>query len=331
MEYRYLGTTGVKVSALCLGTLTFGREVEEPLAQRLIARYLDAGGNFVDTANVYARGQSEEIVGRALEGRRDDVVLASKVRQRIGEGANEVGLSRLHIMQQVELSLHRLRTDHIDLYYLHCWDPDAELEDTLRAMDDLVRAGKVRYWGISNFTGWQIALTATTCRYERLARPIALQPQYSLLVRDIERDVLPAAQRFGLAVMPWSPLARGFLSGKYRRTEGPRADARLGRSSVWLDRWERWDKERHWRILEVVQAIAQERGVSPAQVALNWLLHRPGVTAPIVGATTMAQLEDNLASATWRLSDDERARLDAVSALEPSYPYEFIDALQGER
>ncbi|MFH1085496.1 MAG: aldo/keto reductase, partial [Chloroflexota bacterium] len=286
---------------------------------------------FIDTANVYARGQSEEIVGRALAERRQDVVLATKVRQRIGEGANDVGLSRLHIMQQVEQSLRRLRTDDIDLYYLHCWDPDAELEDTLRTMDDLVRAGKVRYWGISNFTGWQIALAATACRYEGWARPVAMQPQYSLLVRDIEREVLPAAQRFGLAVMSWSPLARGFLSGKFRREQGPRADARLGRSTVWLDRWERWDRERNWRILAVVQAIALERGVSPAQVALNWVLHRPGVTAPIVGATSMAQLEDNLAAASWRLTDDERARLDAVSALEPSYPYEFIDVLRGER
>jgi aryl-alcohol dehydrogenase-like predicted oxidoreductase len=331
MEYRYLGTTGVKVSALCLGCLTFGRELDEAASLRLIGHYLDAGGNFLDTANVYSLGRSEEIVGQAIRGRRDDVVLATKVRMRMGDGANEVGLSRKHIMAQVEGSLRRLGTDAIDLYYVHCWDAAADLQQTLRTMDDLVRAGKIRYWGISNFAGWQIALAATTCRYEGWSPPVALQPQYSMLVRDAEREVLPAALAFDLALVPWSPLARGVLTGKYRRGKEVPAESRLGRRISWMDLWERWDVDWVWRAVETVGQIAQARGVTRAQVALNWLLCQPGMTAPIVGATSLDQLEENLGAAGWTLTPEELARLDGASAFDLGYPAEFIRRVNEER
>jgi aryl-alcohol dehydrogenase-like predicted oxidoreductase len=331
MQYRFLGRTGVKVSALCLGCLTLGRELDEAASQRIMGRYLEAGGNFLDTANVYSRGRSEEIVGRAIRGRREEIVLATKVRQRMGEGANEQGLSRKHIMRQVDESLQRLHTDYIDLYYLHCWDDATELGDTLRTLDDLVHAGKVRYWGISNFTGWQIALAVSISEREGLVRPVALQPQYSLIVRDIEREVLPAASAFGLAVVPWSPLARGFLSGKYRRGEAPSVNTRFRRSSGWLDAWKRWDKERNWQIVEAVGEVARVRGRTHAQVALNWLLHQPGVTAPIIGATSLQHLEENLGAMGWELTPDELARLEEVSSFEVGYPYEFIRRLHQDR
>jgi aryl-alcohol dehydrogenase-like predicted oxidoreductase len=331
MEYRYLSRTGVKVSTLCLGCLTFGRELDETLSRRIIDRYLDAGGNFLDTANVYSRGRSEEIVGQAIRGRRDEIVLATKVRQRMGDGVNEQGLSRKHVLNQVEGSLRRLQTDYIDLYYLHCWDEQADLEDTLRAVDDLIHAGKVHTWGISNFTGWQTALAMAIAEREGLVRPVAMQPQYSLIVRDAEREVLPAAMAFGLSVFPWSPLARGFLTGKYQRGEPPPEDTRFRRSSVWMDEWERWDRERHWRIIETVEGIARRRNKTPAQVALNWVLQRPGVTGPIIGATSLEQLEENLGAVGWELSAEEMGELNDVSFFEVGYPYDFIRNLHEDR
>ena len=331
MEYRYLGRTGVKVSALCLGCLTLGREADEATSQRIIGRYMEAGGNFLDTANVYSRGRSEEIVGRAIQGHRDEIVLATKVCQRMGDGVNEVGLPRKHIMHQVEESLRRLQTGYIDLYYLHCWDEATDLEETLRTLDDLIHAGKVRYWGISNFTGWQMALAMATSKHRGLARPTAVQPQYSLIVRDIEREVLPAAMALGLAVMAWSPLARGFLSGKYRRDEPPPANTRFRRGATWQDAWKRWDKERNWRIIDAVTEVARERSKTHAQVALNWLLQRAGVTAPIIGATSLEQLEENLGALGWKLTPEEVARLKDASSFELGYPYEFIRILHQDR
>lgn len=331
MEYRYLSSTGIKVSALCLGCLTFGRELDEAASLRLIGRYLDAGGNFLDTANVYSLGRSEEIVGQAIRGRRNEVVLATKVRMRVGDGVNDVGLSRKHIVAQVEGSLRRLGTDFIDLYYVHCWDAAADLQQMLRTMDDLVRVGKIRYWGISNFAGWQIALAATTCRYEGWARPVALQPQYSMLVRGIEREVLPAALAFDLAVVPWSPLARGVLTAKYQRGGQVAAESRLGRRISWMDLWERWDVDRVWQAVEAVGQVAKARGVTHAQVALNWLLCQPGMTAPIIGATSLQQLEENLGAVGWALTAEELARLDEASAFDLGYPAEFIRRVNEER
>ena len=331
MEYRYLGPTGVKISVLCLGCLTFGRELDETASLRIVGRYLESGGNFLDTANVYSRGRSETIVGKAIRDHREEFVLATKVRQRMGDGVNEQGLSRKHIIHQVEESLRRLHTDYIDLYYLHCWDEAVDLEETLRTVDDLVRSGKIRYWGISNFTGWQIALAVTIAEREGLARPVALQPQYSLIVRDIEREVLPAATAFGLGLFPWSPLARGFLTGKYRHGELPPADTRFRRSSSWLDEWRRWDRERNWRTVEAVEEIARARGRTHAQIALNWLINRPGVTGPIIGATSIEQLEENLGAVGWELSPAETEQLEEVSSFELGYPYDFIHLLHQDR
>jgi aryl-alcohol dehydrogenase (NADP+) len=224
-----------------------------------------------------------------------------------------------------------LGTDHVDLYYVHCWDKATDLEHTLRAMDDLIRAGKVRYWGISNFTGWQIALAATACSYEGFARPVALQPQYSMIVRDAEREVLPAAAALDLAVVPWSPLARGLLTGKYQPDESPPAESRIGRRHSWLDYWDRWDHARTWRIVEAVGEIAEARGVARAQVALNWLLCQPGITAPIVGATSVEQLEENLGAVGWALTAEELDRLDEASAFDVGYPYEFLQRINEDR
>jgi len=331
MEYRFLGRTGVRVSALCLGCLTLGRELDEATSQHIIGRYLEAGGNFLDTANVYSRGRSEEIVGPAIRDHRDEIVLATKVRQRMGEGANEQGLSRKHILHQVDESLRRLQTDYVDLYYLHCWDQAADLEDTLRTLDDLIRAGKVRYWGISNFTGWQMALAVSITERAGLARPVAVQPQYSLIVRDIEREVLPATKAFDLSVMPWSPLARGFLTGKYRPGQPPPAQTRFRRSAVWMDDWRRWDTDRNWRIVEAVGEIAQARGRTHAQVALNWLLRQPDVTAPIIGATSVQHLDQNLGAMGWELTPEEVAHLDEASSFALGYPYDFIRQIHRDR
>jgi aryl-alcohol dehydrogenase-like predicted oxidoreductase len=331
VEYRYLGETGVKVSALCLGCLNFGRELDQSVSERVLGHYIDAGGNFLDTANVYSRGGSEEIVGQAIKDRRDDIVLATKVRQKMGDGPNDQGLSRKHIMSQVEGSLRRLQTEYIDLYYLHCWDEKTSPEDTIRTLDDLIRAGKIRTWGISNFTGWQIALAVAVAEREHLARPVAVQPQYSLIVRGAEREVLPAASAFGLAVFPWSPLARGFLTGKYHRGEPPPQNTRFHRSTGWLDEWQRWDVDRNWRAVEAVEAIAERRQKTQAQVALSWLLQRPGVTSPIIGATSLEQLQENLGALDWALADQERADLDAASDFDIGYPYDFIRNLHEDR
>ena len=331
MDYRSLGSTGVRVSSLCLGALAFGRELDEAASQRILGRYLEAGGNFIDTADSYGDGRSEEIVGRAIRDCREQIVLATKVGWRVGDRPNDVGLSRRRIIRSLEGSLRRLRTDHVDVYYLHCWDAAADVERIVRVMDDLVRAGEVRYWGISNFTGWQIAHTVAVARRNGCAVPVAVQPQYSLMVRDVEREVLPAAQWFDLAVVPWSPLARGMLADRYRPGEAPPEDSRIGRSRFWLDEWRRWDRERHWRILETVRDIAAERDRTPAQVALNWLLQQAGVTAPILGVTDLPQLEENLGALGWELTGAELERLEEASALATGYPYEFIHRWEEER
>jgi aryl-alcohol dehydrogenase-like predicted oxidoreductase len=221
MEYRKLGQTGLMVSELCLGTMTFGNEADEQTSKRITDRFVEAGGNFVDTANVYSRGVSEEITGRVIRDYREDVVVATKFRFPMGEGPNDSGASRKHIISACEASLRRLDTDYIDLYQIHCWDSSTPIEETLSALDDLVRAGKVRYIGCSNFTGWQIEKSVRVSEREGLARFDCLQPQYSLVVRDIEHEVLPVSREEGLGVIPWSPLAGGFLTGKYSREDAP--------------------------------------------------------------------------------------------------------------
>ena len=325
VEYRRLGETGLMVSELCLGGMTFGREADEGASQKLIARFLEAGGNFVDTADVYSDGVSEEITGKAIRPVRDDVVLATKVRFPMGDGPNDVGLSRKHITGACEGSLRRLGSDYIDLYQVHCWDAATPLEETLSALSDLVRAGKVRYIGVSNFTAWQIMKSVALSDALGFERFVSLQPQYSLIERNVEYEILPACLEEGLGVIPWSPLGGGFLSGKYRRGSRPPEDSRIAGAEEHMEEyWDRRATERNWAVLDVVGEISEATGRSYAQIALNWLLRQPAVTAPIIGARTMEQLEDNLGTSGWELDEGQATRLSEVSALEDTYPHRFI-------
>jgi aryl-alcohol dehydrogenase-like predicted oxidoreductase len=326
MEFRVLGRSGLKVSAVTFGAATFGGagelarrgSVDLNAARRHIDICLDAGVNLLDTANAYSRGKSEEILGEALVGKRDQMLVATKVRFAMGDGPNDEGLSRHHIVTQCEASLKRLRTDHIDLYQLGEWDGLTPLDETLDAVDTLVRSGKVRYVGISNFTGWQLMKTMDVARTNRMVRPIAQQIHYSLETRDAEYELIPASIDQGLGVLVWSPLSGGLLSGKYRRNQNPTEGGR--HLNDWhvppiVNRDKLYDK------VEVLIQIAEGRGVSAAEVALAWLLGRPGVTSLIVGARTEDQLRTNLRAAELILSAEERALLDAVSLPALLYPY----------
>ena len=320
MEYRTLGRTGCAVSTLALGTMTFGDETDEDGAHAQLDRFVAAGGTLVDTADVYSHGVSEEIIGRWLGKRPDDVraqvVLATKGRFPMGEGRNDVGLSRRHLSRALDASLRRLGVDNVDLYQVHAHDPLTPLEETLSFLDDAVHAGKISYVGLSNFTGWQLQRAVDVAEFRQLAPPVTLQPQYNLLVREIEWEIVPAAQANGLGLLPWSPLGGGWLTGKYRRDERPTGATRLGenpeRGVEAYDR--RSTVERTWD--------ADGRGVSMAQVALAWLADRPAVTSVILGARTTDQLDDNLGAAGLHLTAEETARLDAAS--DPGaadYPY----------
>lgn len=336
MEYRRLGGTGLKVSELSLGCMTFGRETNEEEANKIVDRFIDVGGNFLDTANVYAAGASEEILGRALKHhRRDALVVATKVRFNanlfMGKpvGPNEWGLSRGHIMAEVENSLRRLETDYIDLYQVHSWDFETPIEETMRALDDLVRQGKVRYLGASNFTAWQLMKSLWVSDKYSLARFDSLQPQYSLISREIERELLPLCRSEQVGVIPWSPLGGGFLTGKYRSGQKPPEDARLAK----MDMWNRLSNERNYATLEAVEHIAQERGRSIAQVALAWVNQQPGISSVIYGARTLAQNDDNLGAVGLKLEKQELDSLDQASALPIAreYPFAMQARLPGPR
>ena len=317
------------VSELCLGCMTFGRELDEEGSREIIARFLDAGGNFIDTADVYAGGSSEEITGRAIKGVRDEVVLATKVRFPMGEGPNDAGLSRKHVISGCEASLRRLGTDYLDLFQVHAWDALTPIEETLSALTDLVRDGKVRYIGVSNFTAWQLMKALWASELRGLERFVCLQPQYSLVERNIEREILPACREEGLGVIPWSPLGGGFLSGKYRRGERPPQGSRIAEAVESMEEyWDRRATERNWDTLEVVGGISEETGKSYAQISLNWLLRQEGVTAPIIGARTTEQLDDNLGATGWELSEKQIERLSEASAIEEVYPHRFIREAQ---
>lgn len=327
MEYTTLGRSGTVVSRLGLGTMTFGAETPEAEAHAQLDRFLDAGGTFVDTADVYSRGASEEIIGRWLAARpgvRDRVVLATKGRFPMGADPNEVGLSRRWLTRALDGSLRRLGVDAVDLYQAHAWDPHTPVEETLRFFDDVVRAGKVRYVGLSNFTGWQVQKTVDLADARGLVRPVTLQPQYNLLAREIEWEVVPACRAEGLGLLPWSPLGGGWLTGKYRRDTPPTGATRLGENPQrGVEAYGRRNAEaRTWDVLDAVRAVAEGRGVTMAQVALSWLVDRPAVTSVILGARTVDQLIDCLGAAGLHLTGEEAARLDAAS--DPGaadYPY----------
>lgn len=332
MQYRYLGNTGINVSELCLGAMTFGRESDEDLSRRMMDTFVEAGGNFIDTADVYSRGVSEEIVGRWLKDRyRDDLVIATKVRFPMGDDPNNVGLSRKHILAGVDNSLQRLQTDYIDLYQVHCWDAATPLEETLSTLDTLVCSGKVRYVGVSNYCGWQLQKAIDLCRQHGWEPFISLQALYNLLDRDIEHELVPVCENEGLGIMCWSPLRGGWLTGKYSsdmRTPPDGTRVKKAAEQGWSESWDAYNTDRTWNIVGEVTAIAEKLDKSPAQVALNWLLQRPGVTCPIVGARTLEQLRDNLGAIGWSLGGDDLDRLNGVSAPQPGYPYDFIDRMK---
>ncbi len=326
MEYRQLGDSGLRVSRLTLGTMTFGgqgqfRDVGQTDlegARHQIEMAVEAGVNLIDTADVYSDGMAEEILGRALEGRREDVLIASKARFPVGPGPNDAGLSRHHLIEACEASLRRLRTDHIDLYQVHEWDGQTPLEETLAALDHLVQSGKVRYVGCSNFAGWQVMKALSVAQARSLPRFVSQQIYLSLQERSAEYEIVPSAIDQGLGVLIWSPLAGGLLSGKYRRGEPPPEGSR--RAGEW-DEPPVYDEERLYDTVDLLVEIAQSHGVSPSRVALAWLLGRPGVTTVIVGARTDEQLADNLAAAELELSGEDVIRLEQVSRPPLIYPF----------
>lgn len=314
MEYRKLGGSGVKVSQLCLGTMMFGqrgnRDHDECV--RIIHRALDAGINFVDTANVYSNGESEEIVGKALKGRRGEAVLATKVHGSRGQGPNDRGNSRLHILREVENSLRRLGTEYIDLYQIHRPDPDTPIEETLRALDQLVRDGKVRYIGSSTYAAWELVESYWASDRYNLARFACEQPPYSIFARSVEKEVLPVCAKYGAGVIPWSPLNRGWLAGKYRKGGEVDPGSRIGRSDPFIDGMDSPSGRRKLDLVEKLIPMAEETGHNLAQYALAWILANPTVTAPIIGPRTMEQLEDNLGAVEVTIPDDHLLRIDEL-------------------
>lgn len=326
MQYRNLGRTGVKVSPLCLGCMMFGGKTEESASMNIIDRALDVGINFVDTANVYSRGSSEEVVGKAFKrnGKRDRTVLATKVHGVMDDDdPNAQGNNRRHIIEQCEQSLRRLQTDYIDLYQIHRPSSDEPIDETLRALDDLIRAGKVRYIGTSTYAAWQLMESLSVSKELGLNRFVTEQPPYHLLDRRIERELVPFAQTYGFGIIPWSPLAGGFLTGKYQRGAGSPVDSRYGAQqggrNVLTD--EAFD------VLDAVQALADEKGCTAGQLSLAWNMHQPAITAPIIGPRTMEQLEDNLGALDVEVMDDDCKRLDEVAppgrATVPYYEADF--------
>ena len=337
MHYRTLGRSGCAVSALCLGTMTFGNESDEKVSHAQLDRFVEAGGTFVDTADVYSAGESERIIGRWLASRPADlterIVIATKGRFPMATDPNGAGLSARHLTTALDASLHRLAVDAVDLYQAHAWDPLTPLDETLRVMDGFVRTGKIRYYGFSNFTGWQLTKAVHTARALGLVEPVSLQPQYSLLVREIEWEIIPAAQDAGLGLLPWSPLGGGWLTGKYQRDQRPSGATRLGEDpGRGMEAWDRRGTDRTWDVIDAAQQIAEARGVSMAEVALAWVTDRPGVTSTILGARTLEQLDTNLRAADLHLSAEETATLDAASdPRPPDYPYGSLGIDQRNR
>jgi aryl-alcohol dehydrogenase-like predicted oxidoreductase len=320
VQLRRLGQTGLKVSALCLGTMTFGNEADEDAARAIVDRFLDAGGNFVDTADVYSRGLSEEITGRALGSRRSSVVLATKGRMPMSDDPNDRGAGRRYLTQAVEASLSRLGTDWIDLYQVHWPDPAVPIEQTLATLNDLVQAGKIRYFGLSNYLGWELQRGIDACERNGWSPIASHQPQYSLVSREIELETLPLCAANDIAVLAWSPLGGGVLTGKYAAADARPSDTRLGASEAQA---KRRLSEHNLRVAQAVGEVAAELGKSSAQVALNWVLHRPGVTSPLVGARSISQLDDNLGAEGWALEPEQVTRLDESSRLPLPYPHDL--------
>lgn len=327
MQYRTLGNSGAVVSNYALGTMTFGAEATEETSYAILDDYVAAGGNLIDTADVYSAGVSEEIIGRWLAKRpeaKDQVVLATKGRFPMGKGPNDLGTSRRHLTKSLDDSLRRLGVDQVDLYQMHSWDPVTPLEETLRFLNDAVSSGKIAYYGFSNFLGWQLTKAVHLAKAHGWSPPVTLQPQYSLLVREIESEIVPASLDAGIGLLPWSPLGGGWLSGKYKRDEPPAGATRLGENPArGMEAWQaRNDDDRTWQVIGAVEKIAADHGVTASQVALAWLADRPAVTSVILGARTTEQLADNLAAADLELTPEETERLTEASQPRVGvYPY----------
>lgn len=336
MDYQNFGRTGVPVSVLCLGCMNFGDKTNEADSIAIIDRALAGGINFVDTANVYQRGRSEEILGKALKnnGKRNQIVLATKVHGRMVD--NEIlaaGNNRRHIIEQCEASLRRLETDYIDLYQIHRPESEIAIDETLRALDDLVRAGKVRYLGTSSFPAWQIMESLWASKELHLNRFVCEQPPYHLLDRSIERELVPMAKTYGVALIPWSPLARGFLSGKYQRgmeiPDDSRFAADLQKAPAFVNRTKQHFSDMAYGVLEMVETLAKEKGCTTSQIALAWVMRQPGITSPIIGPRTLGHLEESLGAVDVKFTDEDYARLNAVSepeqAIVPYYTSKILD------
>ena len=327
MEYRTLGNSGTVVSAHALGTMTFGAEADEPTSHLILDAFLAAGGTFIDTADVYSSGISEEIIGSWLAAHptdREQVVIATKARFPMGTGPNDLGLTRRHLGRALDASLGRLGVEQIDLYQMHAWDALTPIEETLGFLNDAVVQGKIAYYGFSNYLGWQLTKAVHVAKAHGWAAPVTLQPQYSLLVRDIEHEVVPAALDANIGLLPWSPLGGGWLSGKYVRDQAPTGATRLGENPErGMEAWkQRNAREQTWAIIDTVKLIADAHGASSSQVALSWLGAQPAVTSVILGARTVVQLADNLGAVDLQLSSDELASLTAASAPRADdYPY----------
>jgi aryl-alcohol dehydrogenase-like predicted oxidoreductase len=337
MKYRNLGNSGAIVSELTLGTMTFGDEADETTSHAIIDAFIDHGGTFIDTADVYSAGESETIIGHWLAANPEaakQVVLATKGRFPMGDGPNDLGLSRRHLRTALDASLTRLGVDYIDLYQMHAWDALTPIDETLSFLDDAVAAGKIGYYGFSNYLGWQLTKAVHRAAALNLAPPVTLQPQYNLLVRDIEHEVVPAALDAGIGLLPWSPLGGGWLTGKYQRDVPPTGASRLGENPErGMEAWEaRNADERTWTVLAAVDAIATDHGATSSQVALAWLLAQPAMTSVILGARTVEQLIDNLGASDLELSDAEIVRLSEASAPRTDdYPYGTAGVAQRER
>jgi aryl-alcohol dehydrogenase-like predicted oxidoreductase len=327
MEYRYVGGSGLRVSELCLGTMTFGNEADETASHAILDQYVAAGGDFIDTADVYAGGASEEIIGRWLSRqRRDSLVIATKGFWATGDAGNDHGAGRKHLISAVHASLRRLGTDYIDLYQLHCFDETTPIEETLSTLDNLVRAGLVRHLGVSNYAAWQLQKSVDVARFRGWEPFVAAQPLYNLIDREIETELVPVCRNEGVGIIPWSPMRGGWLTGKYRRgmTSAPAGSRWDGDKQPWLGNWQDSVDERVWNVTDALIDVASEIGRSPAQVALRWLAQQPGVTAPIVGARNTGQLADNLGATGWSLDDKHLEQLTAAGDQPLPYPQAYI-------
>jgi len=327
MEYRFLGNTGLKVSELAFGTQTFGWGADEKTAHALADLFVQAGGNLFDTADSYNSGVAESMLGSWLKARknRHSVIVATKVFFPTGDGPNDAGASRKHIFHSINESLGRLKTDYVDLYQIHCFDLSTPLEETLSALDDLVRAGKIRYVGASNYTASQLEKALMLSEIHQWESFSALQAEYSLIVRSTEWELLPLCKEEGVGFLAWSPVAGGWLTGKYGRNQPPPSNSRVGRKDRWDDQPEQRESELTWRVIDNLIEIGKDCGKTPAQIALNWILQQPGITASILGVRTLEQLKENLGCIGWQLSEEEMNKLKKASHVPLPYPYRFIE------